>query len=454
MPEVNPPTSLNAFPSDTNPGVWGLPFYLNFDQSIISPQNLNYDLYIDTATTFSSPNNIRLTKTSVDKRLIGFQEGNGLGKEFLVRLPDRDMNSSYTWYWQVRINANINGTIYLSPWSAIQSLIVPQRQDLVQAQAIFANLADANAYSKDTSSTNVYKFLLQAGRELDLLLYENANSINDLSIYLARDTAIVNNFASLLNISQSYYETASNFRQKVQRVWKAFTTYPGSLQAIIDVVTAFTGQAPVIADVTTELGWILDFNILSDPPITVNSPIILYSRPQKGRTFELIIPNSWNLQYDEGVLTTLLQKIRSAQTDMALNFTPNKNVSVRFNLQSDWQLWTNTGCDIASYPGSVQLASGQSSGTLISPVFNISNLAAFNAPIISSFPSGGTISYYIATSSDGINFNPYYQLYQGVTPDTNLLIEPYFQIKITMSRNNISAPNPSLQSFELPMIGS
>lgn len=455
MPKVQAPIALGAFPSIAQERIWIFPFGLVFDPAILDPTAVNYDLYIDTAQTFTTANAMHLTKTSAS--LINFQEGTGLGKAFEVQMPGRASYGDITWYWQIRINYST----FVSDWSDIRSFVVPQRQDIIQTNQIFANLADENAYAKDANSSNMYKLLLQAGRELDLLLYENNLSISDLSIDMARDKAMANNFAPYLGLLNSGSEVASNFRWKIRKLWDAFAKLPGTKQGLVDVVRAFVGEDPTILDLTQTLGWILDQYFVASPAHPEIQPVIvLYDRPQKGHTFNLAIFNSWNLTYDKNVLEKYIHKMKPPQAQMNLSYSSSRHWSARYNTLSDWQAWTASleSLDLTSTPGTVKMpASGTTTGMLTSPTIQISTITGFDAPFITqSIPdtahSSITVQYKI--SADGVNFTNAVTLQHGVVPDSSIAIQQYIKFIINFARSSGGIQTPSLSLFEFRGIRS
>lgn len=435
---------MAAFPSSTTEGVWTFPFGLVFDKAILEPADLNYQLQIDTAQTFSTSNLIEVTKTSTS--LVGFQEGDGVGKAFEVLLPKRTLDQDVTWYWRLRIRHST----YLSDWTDIRSLTVRQKENISQTAAIFSALADKNAYTKEGNSTNVYKMLLQVGRELDSLLWENDQSVFDLFLDGARDSALVNNFSTYLGMPRSGLDVAAHHRWKTRKLWKAFTNVPGTVQGMIDSVTAFVAEPPTILDLTTTLGWILDQNIIKVPTHPEISPIIvIYSRPQRGYSFILNIFNSWNLTYDENVLERFILRQKPSHTQMNLSYSAVRHWSVRYNLQADWALWgTDGNMDMTTNPGTLRLNAGATTSTITSPVVNIPTASGYDSPIITTFPAGQTITVEYRTSQDGVTFTSYVALQHGVNPDSSIAIGPYAQFRITLSRTSAGAPNPVLTFFE------
>lgn len=450
MPNIQAPTALGAFPSSSSERVWIFPFGLVFDSAILDPTKLNYDLYIDTAPTFAGPNALHLTKTSAG--LVNFQEGTGIGKAFEVQMPGRALTGDITWYWQLRINDGI----FTSPWTPIRSFVVRQRQDLVQTQQMFNNLADENSYDKANNSSNVYKLLLQVGREADLLLLESAQAVSDLVLDTVRDTALYSNFAAYLGLIQNGTETAANYRWKTRALWQTFTKQPGTLAGLINTIEAFTAEPPVVIDITKSRGWILDqyfINVPSNP--TIAPSIVIYDRPSMGHTFNLNIWNSWNLSFDTKVLESYINKQKPAHAKMNLTYMTNRHWSARYNNVADWTAWTRDGNeDLALYAGSVTIASGQSSTTLTSPVLNIPTATAYDSPYITTTPSGQTVTVQYATSANGVNFSSYVTLLHGVVPDSSISIQPYMRFKVTLSRTSAGSPNPQLNLFEFRGIRS
>lgn len=449
MPTIQAPTALGAFPSSTD-RVWTLPFGLNWDPAILDPAALNYDLYVDTAQTFSSPNALHLTKTSAS--LTGFQEGAGIGKAFEVRLPGRSLTADVTWYWKLRINT---GT-FISDWTPVRSFVVKQRQDVAQTQEMFDNLADENSYDKANNSSNVYKLLLQIGRESDLLRLESAQAVSDLVIDTARDTALYGNFAAYLGLIQNGTETSSNYRWKIRTLWQAFTQKPGTLTGLVNTIEAFTAEPPVVIDITKSRGWILDQYFISAPSNPEIAPtIVIYDRPSMGHTFNLVIWNSWNLSFDTDVLENYIKKQKPAHAKMNLSYTTNRHWSARYNNLADWTAWTRDGNeDLSSYSGSVTIATGQTTTTLTSPILNIPTATAYDSPYITTTPSGQTVTVQYATSSDGVTFSSYVTLNHGVVPDSSISIQPYMKFRVTLTRTSVGAPRPILSLFEFRGIRS
>lgn len=443
MPNVQPPVSMGAVRSATADRVYVLPFGLTFDRAILEPSDLNYDLQIDTSANFATPNLIALTKTSPS--IVGFQEGDGVGKAFEVLMPGRAIDRDVTWYWRVRINTGA----FLSAWSDTRSFVVAQRRDLEQAQATYDLLADGNAYSKEANSANTYKLILQVGRELDLLLDEKDQSVSDLALDTARDTALVNNFSAYLGLQRSGQDVAAHHRWKTIKLWKAFINLPGTQQGMVDSVVAFLAEPPSILDLTSTQGWIIDRDFIKVPNHPEIAPIIVvYSRPQRGHSFRLVIFNSWDLTYDQAVLERFLKRQKPAHAQMTIAYSTNRHWSLRYDRQADWSLWTNSGNVDTTTNNTIRLNVGTTSGTLTSPVQRITTVTAYDAPEITTFAAGQTITVEYRTSSDGSAFSSYVTLNHGVEPDSSIPIVQYVQFRITLSRTAAGAPNPVLTFFE------
>ena len=447
MPLIEAPKALGAFPTDPLKNVWVLPFGLTFDKAVLVPLDLNYDLYIDTAETFSTPNAKKLSKTSGG--LHNFSEGNGAGKAFEVQLPGQGQ-SDVTWYWQLRIN---DGKFF-SPWSNIQNFTVRAKQDLTITQTIFDNLADANAYAKESNSSVVYKLLLQVGREIDRLLWENQQSISDLALNATRDESLVSNFSDYLGLNPVSTETAAQHRWKTYKLWKAFTNIPGTQQGIVESVVSFVAEPPTVNDLTTTEGWILDEHFLFTPGLPLNAPIAtLFDRPTIGHSFQLIIFNSWNLTYDSSVVEHFVQRMKPAHSKVVYQYSATKHWALRYNLVSDWGQWANSGAVDTSMASGPRLSAGATSGVLTSPVERIMGAVGFDSPEITTDLSGQTITVEARTSTDGGTFGAWTALLHGTVPST-LLIHDYIQFRISFSRTSAGAPNPIMKQFQFNGIRS
>jgi len=444
MPIVKTPSSLPAVASESTEGVYVLPFGMVFDRAILSPSTLNFEVEIDTAQTFATVNAIKLSNNSSDSRLSGFQNGQ-VGKGFEVLLPKRS-SEDVTWYWRVRINSGA----FQSGWSQIQNFMVPAIQSISRTNEIFARLADENSYDKDSNSSNVYKKLLQFGRELDLLQLEKERTISDLFIDTARDTALTNNFSRYLELSRVATEQASHHRWKTHRLWKTFINYPGTEQGMLDAVKAFVAEEPTILDLTATEGWILGQNIVKVPSRPDLQPIIiLYGRPQKGHSFILNVFNSWNLEYDQTVLENYIAKQKPAHAEITINYPTSRNWSLRYDRQEDWLLWANSGnIDLSVNPGTVRLDGVATSGTLTSPPTKVLGVNGFDTPLFLQWPAGGTVLIEARTSADGASWTPWIELEHGTEPGSNLTIQDWFQFRVVLSRSAGSDPNPVVGSVE------
>ena len=457
MPVIATPSAIGAFPSETLNDIWVFPFGLVFDPAILEPSKLNYDLYIDTATTFETVNAIHLTKTSFDPRLIDFQDGQ-VGKAFVVRLPGRS-SETVTWYWKLRINVRISdgatssGWTFISDWTDIRSLVQPVRRTIEQTNAIFTRLADENAYAKEARSTNVYKMLEQAGRELDLLLLERDRTVTDLVIDTARDTALINNFSKLIGLSRSAAEASSHHRWKTNKLWKAFIDYPGTEQGMSEVIKAFLAEPPTLLDLTTTNGWILDQYLVGDPEHPEVQPaIVVYDRPSRGHSWLLNVFNSWGLVYDQTVLQNFINKMKPAHSESTIVFETQRHWSLRYNTLADWTKWSlGVGADRTSYPGTLRLDADAIVGSVGSPIIKIAdNITGFGTFefVSENFgvpPSGGEVQ--ARTSADKITWSDYVTIVNGVEPFSNLPIDSYIQFIITLRRGSVSDPNPIVNSF-------
>lgn len=443
MPNIERPQTLTAVPSESKERVWILPFGLIFDKAILDPTALNYDLQVDTSPTFSSANAKNLSKTSA--QLSAFQEG-AVGKAFEVALPGRIKDADVTWYWRMRINSGV----FVSAWTDAKTFEIPRRNSISETAEIFEELADENSYSKETSSSNVYKVLLQAGRELDLLDLEKNRTVADLVIERARDTALNNTFSEYLSLARVSTEPAAHHRWKTVKLWRAFMNLAGTQQGMIESVIPFVAEPPDIVDLTATEGWVLDQHYLYVPDRSDISPvIILYSRPQMGHSWILNVWNSWDLTYDQNVLEFFIRRQNPAHAQLTINYPTGRHWAFRYDRQADWDLWTNSGTlDTSTNPGTVRISAGQTTGTLTSPVERIATVSAYEAPEMVQDTVGQTVLWQYRTSSDGSSFSSYVTLSHGVVPDSSIAISQYIQFRLTLTRTASGAPNPIVSKFE------
>lgn len=450
MPLVNTPIALQAYPTPTD-GVWTFPWGLVFDPSVHNPEDLVYELEVDTFPTFSSPNLQHVFSTSAG--LAAFQDG-PLGKAIELSLPKRSLIGPTTWYWRMRINGGGYGGGYLSNWTDPHTLIVPKDQTVDQATALWDDVADENTYSKTANSSDAYKIMQMIARELDQALLENTYTQSDLSLEQSRDTALKNNFGLLTGLSPVVTEPTVSYRWKVRELFKSFINSPGVITGIRRVVRAFVGEDPTILDSTNTQGWIIPINYIVDPNHPELQPtIILYSAIDKGFHWKLNVWNSWNLVYDQSVLEDYVNKIKPAHTETTFVYQTQKHAQVSFNTSSDWNSCTLTNLTVNT-SGGLTLAGANLTGTAVSPVVHVKNMNAWDVLNLTQDLVGQTIQVQLRSSLTGTigSFSSWETLYVGQTPSTTQL-QDYLQFQITIS-TGVLANKPVLNTLLLKVLHS
>lgn len=437
MPLVNSPVCLGPFPSTTD-GVWSFPYGLTFDRAIWDPTTLVIQFQADTFPTFGSPNLINVYSNG--SGVVNYQQG-PIGQSIDIQLPRRQMSTATTWYWQIRIvNYGYAGG-YSSNWVQGTPLVVQPDQSVAIANTLQSLIPDKYAYSQAANSSNTYTMMAILGRIFDQLLLENTYSQGDLILNQARDQGIQNNFASLLQLTQSSTEPNASFRWKVYQLFKAFVDYPGVVQGILQSVQAFTAEPPVIYDGTNTIGWILGINAIQAPGYTLPvPPIILYSTLSKGFNWTLNIWNSWSLSYDQNVLQNYVNLIKPAHTYTQFIYPTTHHASIRLNTAADWNSGTLTNMTV-NQSGGFTLGSGQTAGNGVwkfslpwTPVsWDVLNLSQ----LIQS--SNQTITYQLSSSPTGAggSYSGYETVQNGSIPISTPLAQ-FLQIKISMTTTNSS----------------
>ncbi len=447
MPKVSAVTTMTAYPS-TAEGVWVFPFALTFDPAIHAPSDLRFQVQIDTAQTFSTPNAIEVFSNSAT--LVSFQSG-PLGKAVEVRLSKRQLATATTWYWRIRINGYGYAGQYISDWSTVNSFTVSQDRSIEQATEMFDNIADNVAFSKTANSSNIYKIFSMLGREFDQLLLETANSQSDLSIDTVRDAALSNNFSQLIALAKVTSEPNASHRWKTREIFKSFLNSAGTITGIRRVVKAFVGEDPVVYDATNTVGWILPNHYIKDPNHPELQPIIvLYSSLSKGFNWSLYIWNSWGLSYDTKTLENYVNKIKPAHTNTTFTYPTQKHIQLRFNQTTDWTACALTNTTTTA-TGGVTLSGSNTSGTIVTPAIRISNLSAWDTFEIDWNSSGGAVQFEVRTSPDDATYTAYEVVSLG-NPPASTTIQAYVQWRITLTRSSGSAPNPIIDALRFNML--
>ena len=448
MPLVQAPQPLGPFPTQ-NEGIFSFPFGLIFDKAIWDPTKLVIQLQADTFPSFGSPNLINVYSNGAG--IVNYQQG-PLGQSIDIQLPRRQMNTATTWYWQIRIvNYGYAGG-YASNWVQGSPLVVQPDQSVAIANTLQSSIADKYAYSQAANSSNTYTLLAVLGRIFDQLLLETAYSQGDLILNQARDQGIQNNFAALVQLTQTATEPNASFRWKVYQLFKAFVNYPGVVSGILQVVEAFVGEPPLVLDATNTVGWILGINAIKAPGYVLPVPTIkLYSRLDKGFNWTLNVYNSWNLTYDQNVLENYVNLIKPAHTHAIFKFISAKHASIRLNTSADWNSGTLTNMTVNS-AGGFTLAGGQTSGNGVFSFqlpwtpssWDVLNLTQ----IVQS--SNQTITYQIQSSATGSGYSAYETIANGATPSSTPLAS-YINLKVSMATTNAST-QPILNSAELNLV--
>ena len=443
MPRLIQITELGAYLTNIT-DVYCFYWIVPFDSAVEAPiTDLSYELQIDTTDNFATIN----LQTIIPTNAYTYYNGDVV-KAFAVKLPKRQQDKEYTYYWRVRINA-VN---FITTWSDTQSLIIKQNNTKTLADAMLNDLADKYAYNKEASSTNVYKLFTTLARLFDLAKFESQLVADDNCIELVRDETVEENFGALMEFYKSASISFPQYRGMLKRIYDTFLQYSGTEQGVSDIVSAFSGEPPTIIDNARERGWSLGQNHIWDPSHPNATPvIILYDRDTKGFGWTLYVHNSWNATIDKTNLEALVYKIAPAVSKVELEYPTHQHVSALFNTQIDWETCALTNIDATTVPGSVRIkyTGTYTSGTIITPVIDCGDTISIWGILewIENLNTSGSIICQLSSSINGTVWSNWETITNGLLPGSTP-VRRYVKLQITLSTSN-SLVTPQLDSIRL-----
>jgi hypothetical protein len=229
-------------------------FWFGFDPAFITPAlaAANFDLQLDTVSTFNSPNLITFNSSGLYgfPSPITFQNGN-VRKGLTVPVAARINAVVQTWYARVRTHTGS----FISAWSATLTWTIPQSVQQSSAEALMESLPDYHVYGKgdllkpvSQRNTNLWQVENMYGNQLDQVFYANFLTQTDNYVDMCVDENLAENFGVMFNFPKP------NSMQYVDYRWILMNLYLASLvggtnEAVILTVQSFTGVPPIITNI-------------------------------------------------------------------------------------------------------------------------------------------------------------------------------------------------------------
>ncbi len=239
-------------------------FHWGFSSAFISPSlaTFDYELQLDTVSTFDSPNLVDFLSADV----ISFQNGN-IRKGYTVSVNARIDKIEQIWYARVRI---VEGLTY-SLWSSTLTWSIPQKYIVQEAENLMNALPDSYVYGKEDlklpisqRKSLIYTIDTMYGQQYDAVLYENFLTANDNYIDLCRDEFLQQNFGIQFNFTKPTNMQYADYRWILKQLIIA-SLDGGTNEAISLVVAAFTGVPPNLSNIRSDNDFFL--NTIQDSPI-------------------------------------------------------------------------------------------------------------------------------------------------------------------------------------------
>lgn len=169
-------------------------------------------------------------------------------------------------------------------------------------------LPDEEVYTKYNYSGNIANAISSEATVIDIADFELKNVSRDLDIHLCRDSYLYNNFGSLYNLAQEYFNTVNEYRDTLLSIIKGFCT-PGNTKVLKDILGGIMGVEPYIEEFKNTKKWILwdraslltkadnEKYILFNPEhlYTTKNKAVLYSNKGKAFTFNIHLYNPLGL---------------------------------------------------------------------------------------------------------------------------------------------------------------
>jgi len=259
-------------------------FHWGFDESFITPMlsTADFDLQLDTVTTFDSLNLVTFTSSTV----ISYQNGN-VRKGFTVPVSPRLDGVEQTWYARARTRIGFN----TSGWSLILPFTILQKFEVHEAENLITNLPDKHVYGKEDllkpvaiRNTNLYTVMNTYARELDQVELENILTSTNNYINICRDEVLYDNFGKLFSYTKPQIQQFVEYRESLRALILG-SLVGGTIDAVERVIRSFTGVTPFIELIRDRNDFFLTTEF-ETPPETPDSFITHFS------TSADYIPNS------------------------------------------------------------------------------------------------------------------------------------------------------------------
>lgn len=434
MPNISAPTPIPAFASDTE-SIYVFVLALVFDACVIAPTTeLDYDLQIDSQSTFNSINLITLHKNS-SAPLFVFIGGNTT-VSFAVQMPKRLRGQEQTWYWRARIKKGL----FISDYTATQTLTIPAHRAYSIAQEAHTDLADENFYPKEAESTNIFRLLNAGAHSLDTLLLETLRVKEDNFLDSVRDSKIADNFGALYKHPKPITESFGDYRNRIRIFREAYLQLEATQLGIENVIESFVVQPPMLTDNSDIEGWILDTNYIYDPAHPELIPyIILYSRASRGFGFKIAIFNSWGIDYDQDLLEHEVIKIMPRHAKVQFVYETQKPTFYCVNIAADWNTGTFIGTTVIG--NGLYVSTPGATGSWISPVVDGHTVNAWDTyDSTQNLKPGDSVTLQLrgSTWSSGL-FSAYETVANHAVPVTTP-IDEYFQLRVILTPTGSHVP--------------
>lgn len=253
-------------------------FHWGFQSAFVSPilSTLDFELQLDTVTTFNSPNLTTFTSSSA----IDFQNGD-VRKGYAVPVSPRQDKTTQQWFARVR---TVLGTS-TSDFSFIRPFTILEKFEVEDAESLLDSLPDFHVYNKEDirlpvleRKTNLYTVMNMYSKELDQAKLENTLTATNITIDLCRDEQLFQNFGVFFDYDKPQLQEFVEYRECLRNL--ILGALNGStIDAINRVVSCFTGLDPVLELIRNRNDFFLT-TIFETPPETPNGAITAFSTSQ------------------------------------------------------------------------------------------------------------------------------------------------------------------------------
>lgn len=264
---IDVPVELAFYRTNTD-GVYV--FHWGFQEAFINPNiispSFDFDLEIDTVTTFDSGNLQTFDKSTV----LTYQNG-AVRKGAAIVVNTRKDKSEQTWYWRVRTKVGLS----VSNWSVVAQFTILEKFEVEEAENLLNNLPDYHVYGKgdlkravSDRASKLYKICDMYGKELDQTKLEDILTATNNYIALCRDEQLYQNFGFFFDYTKPQVQTSVEYRNTLRNLLLGSLT-GGTFSAIRSVVKSFTGVTPILGTIAEREDFFLN-TILTAPPETPN----------------------------------------------------------------------------------------------------------------------------------------------------------------------------------------